>query len=423
MRTQKILVALLIVGMTVTGCAATPAAPKPITKPTTAAYAVPAACPSAAKFRKARGGILRQDTAIDAKLLDAELSKALPEGGCAYVVSDPKPTTDPAFIDRNIEVWYFNLDTPGRNTSKSMFAWATSVGATPEVGTDAASKIVDAGGNFLDLPSGFSRYSGATAGVVDGKSTQFPWNESVMPAYTKSAQAKIAFSIDSSKADAMIAAAGSGTTGTGTDAADPTSALAHGLNATFKTNFDMASDAGYTALAHVEGKLQPFTSSIINAAPGSFDASFGWTVGGSITNTTPGRNTAVSYVQVIALYAKDSVACKYNTGVFDKGAANSNSSPSYCFYPLGGLQNASLAPGASQDFPPSNNEVTFGTFQESSDALKQLNAPLSVYAYFGGNASGSSGVSWHSDKGCQSKFESGDAWFVAMEGWPDILCR
>lgn len=399
--------------LSMVGCAqpAPPTANTPTPSETFTVYPVPEGCPSAKDLGNAWGG---SDlfVAIDPELLDTEVATALPKGGCAYLEGDVHTAKSSSATYRDVVVWYFNLGQPGKAVPRDISNWATSAGGTSA--TTAGSQTPE---NF-DLPKSFTNWTGATVKQRDGENSRWGWDKSVIPAHTQGAQAQIYFAIDSEKADALLRASAAGTT-----ADDPTKALAQGLAAHFTGTVDITDDQGYTAQVTVEGRLQPFTKDVTEARPGQFNAISSATVAGTLTNTTPQRQTQTTPVSVIALYPFGSEACGGSSnGISVKGADWQKSS--YCAITIGGVAEAALAPGARQDLASKPTSLKLGTYPESGKALSQLNTPTSIYMYFGGKTrSLLTEPNWHGNNGCQAQTGSwGGQWFTVMTGWPDVIC-
>jgi hypothetical protein len=359
---------------------------------------------------------------IDAKLLDSELKTPLPPGGCAYLYSPPGTSNNSSDKYQRVMVWYFNVNRPGRLTTADITVWAKSAGGTPLKGTDPISSqaTTDTTGNDFDLPDTFSGWTKSTAVQVSGDNSSFGWNQSVLPAYTQGAQAKIDFALKAEKAQAIARATVPGSTsGAGTD---PTKALALGLAASFSTSAVVTNDEGYTAQLKVQGKLEPFTKDVKDAPPGKLHAISSSTVSGTVTNTTTGRQTKTPGASVMAVYPLESAGCDGYNGISVTGADWQK--PSYCAVELGSVDGTTLAPDASQQLKETKAPKKLGTFPESGNAIAELNAPISFYMKFGSMGTASAGTSWKSDKGClSSRLYGGASWNVVMDGWPDVICK
>lgn len=397
---------------------AEPVASLPSVSATPTVYPVPEDCPPPKELGKAWVEDPDWFTAVDAKLIDTEVKTPLPKNGCAYLFGEEGTATSSNAKYKHIMVWYFNLNRPGTASTSDMISWAKSAGGTPLTGTDPVSnaKTTDTSGEDFDLPETFTGWTGSKLVQVNGQGSSFGWDQSILPAYTQGAQAKIEFAINAEKAAAMLKATGSaGTT------ADPTKSLSQGLAASFSAGVVATDDQGYTVQLKVQGKLEPFIKNVTEAPPGQLHAVSTSTVSGSVTNTTSGRQTKTPSGSVIALYPLESAACTNYNGISVKDADWQDSS--YCAINLGQVAGATLAPNASQAFPEVSVPQKLGTFPETGTAIEKLNAPASFYFSFGGKGRGLTGVDWRGDKGCQAQSQSGGgSWYVVMDGWPDLIC-
>jgi hypothetical protein len=374
-------------------------------RPKSKVYPVPVGCPSPKDVGNAWDGHGDLYTAVDLKLLDSQLPEALPDGGCPYITSGVKTAGNGTATYEDLQAWYFNLGKPGMATSSELTSWAKAAGGKHSDDSDA-----------FDLPTAFSGWTNSAEDQAGGESSSWGWNTKVIPAYTQGASGRIAFALDSAKVEALAKA----TTG-GPAATDPTKALASGLAAAFTNSFEIKDGQGYTAQIQVTGSMEPFTSDVTNAPPGQFDAIASPSVGGSVLNTTTGRNTQTTGMVLVALYALKSAACTGYNGVSVQGADWEVSS--YCAVEVGALSSESLVPAQSQTIPSTATSLKLGNFPQNGPALAQLNAPVSFYAYFGGT-SGLVNPDWSSSQGCVSQTSSwGGQWFVPMTGWPDVICK
>lgn len=386
---------------------------------------VPDGCPPAKELGQAWADSLDVLTAsFDAKLLDSELSTPLPKNGCAYLYGQPKQSTNSSEQYQRIIVWYFNTNRPGRPSTADITAWAKSAGGTPHLtGADPLSNQpahLDTAGHDFDLPQAFSGWTNSTVLQGGGDMGQFFTGQPVIPAFTQGSQAELELSVNADKAQAMVRASASGTSSATTANSDPTKALSLGLAAAFSTSTVVTNEEGYTAQLKVQGKLEPFVKDVTEAPPGKLKAVSSATVSGSITNTTAGRETWTPGASVMAVYPVDSVFCKVSDRVSVK--SEDSDKPSYCGVKLGKVEQAQLAPDASQMLKGTTTPQKLGKFPESGDVIAQLNAPVSIYLYIAASPT-SSTSSWHGDKGCLSQQPTGASWFVAMDGWPDVICK
>ncbi|MFF2842479.1 hypothetical protein [Paenarthrobacter sp. NPDC057981] len=359
---------------------------------------------------------------IEAKLLDSELKTPLPAGGCAYLYSPPGTSNNSSEKYQRVMVWYFNVNRQGKLTTADITNWAKSAGGTPLKGTDPINNqtTTDTTGNNFDLPDTFSGWTKSTVVQVSGDNDHFGWEQTVLPAYTQGAQAKIDFALKADKAQAMARASVPGSTTSA--GSDPTKALTLGLAAAFSTSAVVTNDEGYTAQLKVQGKLEPFTKDVKDAPPGKLHGISSSTVSGSVTNTTTGRQTKTPGAGVMAVYPLESAACDGYNGISVTGTDWQK--PSYCAVELGSVEGTTLAPDASQSLKGTTLPQKLGTFPESGNAIAELNAPISFYMKFGNVGMASAGTNWKSDKGClSSRLYGGATWNVVMDGWPDVICK
>lgn len=407
-----------LLGVSLAGCSA-PASPTPEAEEVApVSYPIPDGCPTGAEFGDAYVSDPEWAEALDAALINGEVTTPLPAGGCAYAVGEVGTSETSSSTYRRVIVFYFNLDEPGKLTHSELMEWGVTAGGTPTAETDFdGAPTGEYSDTNLTLPSEFTDWTGADVGWVDGETSSWGWDETVVPAHTQGANGRIEMFLYADSVAAILAA-----TTSGDGPIDPTQALAQGVGASFATTVNITDlSQGYTARVELTGQLQPWTSDVTNAAPGKFDAFGSSTVRGTQTNTTAARNTRTTGISVIAVYPLGSAACNGFNGVSVVGDDWSDSS--YCAIVLGGVGAADLSPDGAQNFPAVTKVHELGSFDEGSAALSQLNAPVSVYAMFGGKGNGFTGVNWDGDKGChvQSDLASGQ-WVVAMDGWPEVLC-
>lgn len=401
------------------GATATPSATA-----TPTVYPIPKVCPPAKELGQAWVGKPDWFSTIDAKLLDSEMNTPLPKSGCAYLYSQPGTSNSSSETFQRVMVWYFNMNRPGQATTAEISAWAKSAEGTPLTGIDPGTgkTTTDTTGQNFDLPDTFSGWSRSTVVQVSGEGSSFAWDQSILPAYTQGDQAKIDFSVNAAKAQAMGRACGPDSSSGATSNSDPKKALAQGLAASFTTTVVVTDDQGYTAQLKVQGKLEPFTRDVTDAPPGKMNAVSSSTVSGTVTNTTNGRQTKAPGASVMAVYPLNSAACTGYNGISVQNADWQK--PSFCAVSLGSVSEATLSPDASQPLPETTAPQKLGTFPESGNAIAQLNSPVSVYLFFGNKGSISTETAWHGDKGCLAQREYGGAnWNVPMDGWPDVICE
>lgn len=410
---------IVVMAALTTGCGQSPepsSAVTPSPSATATVYPVPGGCPPAKELGQAYPGKEDLFTAIDAKLLDSEVKTALPKNGCAYLYGDVGTSNNSSEKFQHVMVWYFNTNRPGQAATADISAWAKSAGGTPTVNTNPGAPSSISSRDF-DLPDTFSGWMNSTVVQEEGAANSFPFDQSVIPAFTQGNQSKIYFAVKAEKAQAILRASGAGA-----GAGDPTKALSQGLIASFSASTVVTDDQGYTAQLNVKGKLEPFVKNVTDAPPGKLYALSNSTVAGSITNKTAGRQTKTPSASVIAVYPLGSAACANNNGISVKNA--NSQKPSYCAIDLGSVEGVNLSPDASQTLKESAVPQKMGTFPESGDAIAQLNSPVSVYLYFGSWGATFTDINWHGDKGCKSQRASGvGSWYVAMDGWPDVVCQ
>lgn len=396
--------------------ASTIAESEPEPDPTPTTYPIPDGCPSAAEFGAAWIDEPDWADSLDASSLVGELASTIPEGGCAFARREVGTAASSSSTYRYVQVWYFNLDTPGRLTAEQLLDWAASVGGTPSPVIDPLTEepTGEYSDHAVDLPVEFSAWTGSDVSVADGESVDFGWYDGVIPGFTQGSNGRIEFALNSERVDALVAASGQESLG------DPTLLLSQGLATSFSTSFSMSDAEGYSMRVEITGRLQPFSSEVADSPPGKFRAESSAAVSGSVTNTTAGRNAESTGVSVVALYPIDAEACQGLGEISVEGGDWGD--PSYCFVRLGGLPAAELAPDATQQVPADTQPIDLGEYAEDGAALAQLNAPVAVYAYFGGKGVGLSGVAWTADHGCHVPTGSGGQWVVAMAGWADPLC-
>lgn len=378
-------------------------------------YAIPEGCPTAEEFSQARFGENDRLDPIDFALLNAEVNPPMPEGGCAYTRRQVGTADNSASTYRQVIVHYFNIEEPGRRTSAEMRDWGISGGGTPTAIVDF--ETGEATGEFsetaLTLPIEFSGWTDSTVFWREGEDLGFWLDQDVIPAFIQGAFAQLSFSMDEERVNALVEASQSGAV-----VADPVTALSQGLAAAFSSTFSIADDEGYTADIAISGRLQPWTSDVVDAPPGEFNAVASADVAGTQTNTTPARNVAFNGVAVVVLYPRGPEGCVDSVGV----SAGNGSGSTYCFVELGRLPTAALGPDEVQTTPSSTVQLKVGPFPESGSSLSALNSPSAIYASFGGRVLGGLGLELTGDRGCRVQTDQGARWVVPMNGWPDSLC-
>jgi hypothetical protein len=379
-------------------------------------YGIGEGCPSAADVGSAWLSFSSSLEVMDFELLQGQLASSMPPGGCAYAQKAVGKSSTSDSTYRFVTVWYFNAGEAGKTTVDEVSSWAVSVGGV-------ASPEKDFQGNFtgtfsdsrLDLPDEFSGWTGATVAWVDGVSSTIFMVDSPIPEYTSRQSAWVKFAMDSGVVGSIAAASAEGGA-----THDPQAALSQGLSATFVAKFDATDKDKYTVHIEVSGSLSPFISYVADSLPGEFEAQSSATVRGTVTNTTDGRNMTTPSVALWALYPIGSAACTGFDGISREG--DSWQDASYCIKGLGGAAGTSLTPAQEVSLPPSTVPLSYGPYSESSSALADLNAPLSVYASFGQNP-GLVRSTWTAQSGCLVSQGSSGVWVVAAEGWPDLLCQ
>ncbi|WHP16642.1 hypothetical protein [Cellulomonas sp. ES6] len=392
--------------------------PEPEVSPVS--YPVPEGCPTGQELSLVSVGEDDWAEPLDAASLDGELSTPLLPGGCGYVVGD-EGTTDSGTRYRRLVVEYFNLDTPGRPTQADVRAWGEAAGGVPTEVTDLdGNPTGEYSDTSLRLPDDFTGFTNAVVSWVDGETSwRFDPENDVIPAFTQGANAEVGLYLEAERVEAIQAAAAAPGASAGAGI-DPTTALAQGLSATFSTSYSVVDGEGYTATYELSGRMQPFTSDVTDAPPGQLEAVGASGVGGSVTNTTAERNMTAPAVSVVALYPLESAACSGYNGISAEGADWQDSA--YCVLGLGSVPGAQLTPDGTQSWDAAESSQSLGPYDETGPALAELNAPVSVYARFGGKGSGLTGVDWTADVGCHVQSTNGGTWVVVMDGWPEVLC-
>lgn len=390
--------------------ACAPAAPVVEESPETAPVSlpVPDGCPTAEEFGNAWVRYADFADAIDFTLLAGETNPAVPSGGCAYSRRDVETASDSDARYRFVQVWYFNLNAPGKSTTAELEEWAIAAGGVPSPDSDSV------GTNF-DLPDDFSGWTGTDLRAAGDES--WGWDETIVPAFTQGISARIEFGLDADRVQSLVDASVGGNE---TQGGDPTAALSLGLAAAFQNTFNMQDSEGYTVGVEVAGRLQAFTSDVSDAPPGQFRAVSISTVGGALTNTTAGRNTDADNVGVAALYPLESTVCAgVSSGVSLPGADGQDSS--YCLIGLGQVNGTNLTVDGVAVSEPLEKLLEFGDFPETGSALAEFNRPVSIYALFGTRA-GRNDSSWTGDQGCLTRTTQGGTWVTVMLGWPEVIC-
>lgn len=401
------------------GCAATAVEPDAVLTETAVptqeavatpiAYPVPDGCPTGAEFGTAYAGDAAWAQELDIALLGGALSSPLPDGGCGYIVGDGGTTDSGTAFERVIAV-YFNIDTPGRHTHSDLYGWAIAAGGTPRV--DASDETSD---TALDLPSDFAGFSNASFDWVNGDTSYWFTDETVIPAFTQGASAKVEFYLSADDVAMMKKASDAGV-----DASDPTKALAAGLPLASSVAFSAADPDGYSTEFQLTARLQPFTTDVTNSAPGEWEILSTSSVSGTVWNTTAQRNTESPAVGAFALYPKGSAACSGFNGVSIKDADWQDSS--YCQIGLGSHFRDSLEPDGMQNFESGTKPLKVGPFPEGGTELAEFNAPISIYASLDPITMRTT-TDWTSDQGCLTNLETTSVWVIAMDGWPDPICQ
>lgn len=378
--------------------------------------AVPSGCPTGEEFGEAFVSDPAWADPLPARLLDSEVSAALPDGGCAYAVGAVGIAESSGVEYQRVIVYYFNLDTPNRPSRAELRAWGESAGGLPAEETDLdGAGTGEYSDRELDLPDRFTYFTGASVSWVDGETTTRFDDDSSIPAFTQGASGSIEFFLRAVRIDAIRALGDSGA-----ETIDPRAALAQGLRTSFSTTYGVSDEEGYTASFQLSGHLEPFVPDVADSPPGMFEAMSSSVVRGQVTNTTSGRNTDTPGAAVWALYPRDSAACTGYNGISVEGADWQD--PSFCTLVLGSVAGARLGPDTTQEFEEAGLALKQGPFEESSTALQELNAPVAVYVVFGGAGRGLTGVDWTADVGCHVRTTNGGTWAVAMAGWPEVLC-
>jgi len=400
----------IALGLSLVGCAATPAEPEPQQVETPVSYPVPDGCPSTGEMGLAFIDDPDFFEVIDASLLDSELTIALPAGGCGFARID-RANTDPGKAARTILVWYFNIGEPGKITRNQLVNWSRDAGGVPMVSTFGDVETTDESGLDFDLPIEFSGWTGATVAQKSG----YLLTEDTIPEFTQGSTGTIIFTLDADRVAALVAASGNGD-----GSIDPTTALAQGLTASGRVELSVTDSEGYTFDAELSVKLDPYVSEIENSIPGEFDAVTRSNLSATITNTTGGRVARSPWFSVIAIYPDGSEFC---TALGDLSDDAENET--YCQVPLGVFYPVDLDVGGSQEVTSGLDAFTGGTdirvsrLSEAGSSLATLNSPLSIYVRFGDTTRTS--VNFEANKGCVAR-QSGASIVVPLNGWPDPLC-
>lgn len=406
------------------GCGSGSTTPKPeAAKPTTAKATptptllpVPEGCPTADEFTQAMIEKTNWVTAVEPALLNISLASPLPDGACAYVFNEGGTATTGTEV-KFVDVLYFNIDTPGRPTHADLVKWAVDAGATPALdsSTDVTSDVT------ISLPVEFSNFDLGTFVWKEGKiknSSVFNGPD-VIPAFTQRAYAEVRFYMAKQVVEPLLAA-----TAAGLDPTDKSKALAAGIPLASSVTFIAKDTAGYTVEYDMKVTLQPFTTDVTNSAPGKYEVISTAAVSGTVTNTTPQRNTTTGVVGALVLYPYDSPACTSYRGLL---RTDSNAEPPPdCEVWLTGLDTVELGPDSVQAFPDlsSFQDLRFGPYPESGPELGAYNAPIAIYATLKDGYVGYE-PGWGSDQGCEVSEGgyNGKTWVIPMDGWPDPICN
>lgn len=304
---------------------------------------------------------------------------------------------------RFVYILYFNLGTPNRPSLADFDGGVLEIGG------------MQAGAHVFDLPSTHSGLIEAAA-FASGEGTGGTWPPGgTMPAYSQDTQDIVRLWLPAEQIVKLAVDAGNSAT------YDPTTARANGLQLQWAGNLDVADADGYTANYALSGSLSPFTADVTDSKPGEFEANAAIAIRGSVTNTTADRNASITGVGMYALYPLGSAACTNYNGISRIG--RSWKYPDYCFVRIGGVVGTELATGQDSSVRSENPPVKSGPHAEGSDALAQLDAPVSIDASSGGQRVQSS-PDWTSSKGCVAPIDSsGGQTAVVMNEWPDPLRR
>lgn len=395
------LTSLALIGALV-GCSPTspePVAPEPVATPVS--HPIPEGCPTAEHFTEEMGADAPY-IALNFSLLSSQLKAPLPGGGCAFANSEAV-TNDEGTSVSFIYILYFTLNEPNHITTDAFEAWAQSIGST------ATEEYA------YDLPddySGLTKGRAFLAGAINGSRWLFG---DVLPEYAQGSQGIVRLWLPTDDVDALKTDASGGDT-----AYDPTTALANGLKLRYSVEFDIADEDGYSTSFDLSGSLEPFTSSVADSKPGEFQAATSGSMSGTVTNTTAARNASIPGVGVMAIYPLGSAMCTPYNGV---SKAGNTSGSDYCSVGIGGVSPSELTPGQSLALTDASEPVLSGPHKEGSDALDQLNAPIAIYATFGGEHQMlMTKNEWTSQSACEAPSQYGRSMVVVMEGWPDLLC-
>lgn len=421
---RKFAGACVLVSMLVTGCGSddqtAPAAASeesPTPEPVLAEQPAPEGCPTVEDFTTAyffddsSEEYANTFEVANPALFNPYLTSALPEGGCGFVRTEPGiSNSGSGTAYRNVKVVYFNLGQPKRPVSDDLRRWAMDLGGLSD-GDPTES-------DHFELPQDFSGWTGSSLHFTGINGVTF--GEETIPDYTFGEQAIIEFALDEESVVSVVANTDTSAPG---QEVDPVTAMAEGLPASFSTTFDIENSDGYTADIELSGSLFPFTSEPADSLPGEFEAVSSASFQATATNTTNGRNTPVTDVQLVALYAGRSAACTGYNGVSKAG--DSWQATSFCAIALGGTQETELMPdeAATLERYDTEDTVSRSGLKEDSDALAELNSPLAFYVRFGGNSMFTARTDVQSSRGCQSSGDANAMWYVPMDnGWPDPIC-
>lgn len=398
----RLYIASVITLSALAGCSATQAEEmQPAPMSSHASFPVPEGCPTGAQFTEEFASDT-PFTELSPSLVSSQLEAPLLDGGCAYVFDGGRTNSDGDRISL-ITVAYFNLDTPDRPTSAGFTDWALSVGGT-------------ASGQFdYSLPSSYSGLTEAVAILSGGESSPSVFSGQAIPEYAQGTSGVVRLWVLKEEADALQSKAASASPDY-----NASTALADGLKLNWTGSFDVSDEDGYTATYSLSGLLSPFKSDVAGSKPGEFAATSSSTLRGTITNTTTQRNATITGVAIMALYPTDSAACTGFNGITKAGGDWQR--PDFCYVGIGSAAGSELAPAQTSAVTPSAPSITSGPHKEGSDDLAQLNAPVAIYAIFGGERV-MTNPKWTSPTGCTAPtMYTGGQTAVVMQGWPDVLC-
>lgn len=378
---------------------AEPAVTEPVASPVS--YPIPEGCPTAEQFSEEMAAEI-PFTALNFSLLSSQVEAPLLDGGCAYVNEKDVTSADGQPV-KFVYTLYFNLGAPNHRTLADFDEWALSVGGTQ---SDKHS---------FSLPTTYTGLTEASA-FAAGEDVGSQWLfGDVLPEYAQGTQGIVKFWLTDDQVAPLVVEDGETTTNY-----DAATALAEGLKLQWGGSVNVANEDGYTAAYELSGALNPFVSDVADSKPGEFAANASGTVSGTVTNTTDQRNASFPGLSIIALYPRDSAGCTSYNGIAKKGGDWQK--PDYCSIVIARVGASELTPGQALPVPAAPYPISTGPHTEGSDALLRLNAPVSIYAYFGGESVMTT-PKWTSPQGCTAPTMSqGGQSVVVMEGWPDLLC-